>query len=203
MTGCLCPIEHGPNALPHPTRSLGLRQPDWCQGAQHVGGADLVDRAATKVRDSVAVEGADPLCGVLLVLPGRSVLGVHPLGSLGEGWNRSADLAPLSNWIATVTGQLAVSECLLPSLSEADKAEAAQADVTPSALYDGAQQPAFRARWLDHKVEAVAIGIPARLAQPPDLDGGQGFLGVLASSAHCSVRPISITHIFPHIKCGM
>ena len=63
------PVQNGSDPLFYPSCRFRLRQPDWRQDFEHIGGIDLVNVAIANVRKGILAKRVELLISVLLVLP--------------------------------------------------------------------------------------------------------------------------------------
>ena len=73
--------------LTHPARRLRLCQPDLGQHIADHRPRDVVDLHVAKMREGIGLQRPDPLLLVLLVAPGRAMLGEYLGGSFPECGN--------------------------------------------------------------------------------------------------------------------
>ena len=95
---------------------------------------DVIDAPIAYDRKRVLAERADPLRGVLLVSPGAPVLLVHQMRSLFESRHNETCFSFLCDWIAAVSGELAIGGRFLAGLGKGDKLNSAKPYVPSSAV---------------------------------------------------------------------
>ena len=131
------PFQHRANALTEPSGRLRLRVPDGSEDLQHIGASDLRHRHLPDTWEGVPLEGQDPLAAVRPTSLAGLLLFHHMCGGFGEAWH-ALRTTFLCERVATLAGQLAVGQRLLPSLGERDQRDPAEPELAaPAACLPG------------------------------------------------------------------
>lgn len=162
---CLGPIENSCQPLANTPRRLRFAEPNRRKNPHDFWCANPFDREFTQKGKRVLFESIYPLLSVFLVSPSSLVLLMNSLSGISKKELAISSAPSFNQWIATLAGQLAILHRLLPGFSEGHKTGAAQPNVPPPTSDYGSEHPPFPARWRDHKVETVAVGISTRPSQ--------------------------------------
>ena len=127
------PFQHRANALTEPSGRLRLRVPDGSEDLQHIGARDLRHRHLPDTWEGVPLEGQDPLAAVRPTSLAGLLLFHHMCGGFGEAWH-ALRTTFLCERVATLAGQLAVGQGLLPSLGERDQRDPAEPELAAPAV---------------------------------------------------------------------
>lgn len=120
------PLHDGVHPLPSATGCLSLRQPDRAQDVCAVAGADRVEFAIAELGEDVGFERADPLRGVLLILPAGLQFFVDFAGRIFESKSRGGNgchfsiSVSLVDRIFSVIDELAHGKRFVPGPSDRD-----------------------------------------------------------------------------------
>ena len=110
-----------------------LRVPDGSEDLQHIGASDLRHRHLPDTREGIPLEGQHPLAAVRPTSLAGLLLFHHMCGGFGEAWH-ALRTTFLCERVATLAGQLAVGQRLLPSLGERDQRDPAEPELAAPAV---------------------------------------------------------------------
>ena len=125
----------------------------------HVAAGDLRDGHVADARESVNLQGAEPVPRVRRATPPGPLLLDHPLGGLGEGGDAHQPKL-LGERIAARAGELLVGQRLLAGLGHRDQFDAAASKLALAAPNHEALNPTPDPGLLDVEVESVSVAVP-------------------------------------------
>src|ERR1019366_2749991 len=91
-----------------------------------------------------------------------AVHGVHLFRRFLERQHDTTLAAPLRQWIASRSRDLAEASRLLARLGQGNESEGTEAELTSAAIDQRAEDPTTTAGRVDHQVESISIRVSAR-----------------------------------------
>ena len=162
MTVGHCPTHHGADSLADAAGGLLACSPYRCEHGEHVGPRYAVNGQLPQLGHGVAFERSQPVCGVLLISPARTVYLVARAGGLAEGWHRGFRRALFGHGVAPVSYRVPVLRRPLPRLRQRDRREAAESYIASPPVNGDALHPRFAPAFGYVQIEAAAVSMAPR-----------------------------------------